>query len=243
MTELAQPVDWPAPRRVHACVSRRSGGVSEGGYASLNLAAHVGDEPERVAENRRRLAASLGLPSEPAWLEQVHGTRVVDPDRSAAGPADGAVTGERGRVLAVLTADCVPVLVADREGRRVGVAHAGWRGLAAGILPAVVGAMGVPGVRLIAWLGPAISAPAYEVGAEVRAAFVDANPAAAGAFRPGSAGRWHADLYALARASLAGAGVTAVGGGGECTFASESTFFSHRREAPCGRMASLIWLD
>jgi YfiH family protein len=235
--------DWPAPAHVRAVVTERSGGVSVGRYASLNLGAHVGDTADAVRENRRRLVDGFELSSEPRWLDQVHGTRIAVLDADESGSADGAVTRRQGVVCAILTADCLPVLLTDCAGTRVGAAHAGWRGLAAGVLPAAVTAMGAPGSELLAWLGPAIGPHAYEVGPEVRAAFLARDPAASGAFTLNARGRWQADLYALARRSLSAAGVTAVFGGGFCTSTDEERFFSHRREAPCGRMASLIWLD
>jgi hypothetical protein len=238
---LIEP-EWPAPPNVRAFATTRMGGVSTGLYASLNLGAHVGDAAAHVVANRRRLAAGLGLPADPAWLEQVHGTRVVDLDAAWSGPADGATASRPGTVCVVMTADCLPVLLADRGGRRVAAAHAGWRGLAAGVLPAAVAAMRTPPGEVVAWLGPAIGPAAYEVGAEVRAAFVARDAAAESAFEPNANGRWQADLYDLARRSLAAAGVTAVFGGGECTFSDPARFFSHRREAPCGRLATLIWL-
>jgi len=234
--------DWPAPARVRAWVSERAGGASAGSYATLNLATHVGDAPERVVENRARLVAAAALPAEPVWLEQVHGATVLDLDRDALAPADGAVTARVGVVCAVLTADCLPVLLADRAGRRVGVAHAGWRGLLNGVLPAAVRALRTAPAELVAWLGPAISAVAYEVGADVRDAYLERAPEAASCFAANERGRWQADLYALARASLAAAGVTDVYGGEFCTFGEDERFFSHRREAPCGRIATLIWL-
>ena len=234
--------DWPAPARVRAWVSERAGGASAGSYATLNLATHVGDAPERVVENRARLAAAAALPAEPVWLEQVHGATVLDLDRDALAPADGAVTARVGVVCAVLTADCLPVLLADRAGRRVGVAHAGWRGLLNGVLPAAVRALRTAPAELVAWLGPAISAVAYEVGADVRDAYLERAPEAASCFAANERGRWQADLYALARASLGAAGVTDVYGGEFCTFGEDERFFSHRREAPCGRIATLIWL-
>lgn len=233
--------DWPAPPGVRAWVTER--GTGAGRYGSLNLASHVGDDAAAVAANRARLRAGLGLPSEPVWLEQVHGTRVLDLDAEAVAAADGAVTSRAGVVCAVLTADCLPVLLADSAGRRVGVAHAGWRGLLHGVLPAAVRALGGPPDRLIAWLGPAIGPSAYEVGAEVRDAFVAAEPRAAARFAANARGRWQADLYGLARDSLAAAGVAAIFGGGFCTFRESARFFSHRREAPCGRMATLIWRE
>lgn len=242
MRALAYQADWPAPARVKAWVSVREGGISRAPYSTLNLGTHVGDEPGAVAENRRRLATALGLPAEPNWLTQVHGCRVVDLDEPWSGPADGAVTGRTGVVCVVLTADCLPVMLADRSGRRVGIAHAGWRGLAAGVIEAVVAAMETPPAEVLAWFGPAIGPGAYEVGDDVRSAFLDDDTEAATAFRPNQRGRWQADLYALARMRLQRLGVTSIHGGGSCTFSEPERFFSHRREAPCGRMASLIWL-
>jgi len=231
---------WPAPANVRAWVTERG---SPGRYGSLNLATHVGDDPAAVSENRTRLRAALDLPAEPRWLTQVHGTHVVDLDREAPGAADGAVTARPGVVCAVLTADCLPVLLCDRAGRRVGVAHAGWRGLSSGVLEAAIAAFGDAPQQVVAWLGPAIGQAAYEVGTDVRDAFVMRRPAAAGRFTPNGRGRWQADLYGLARDALAAAGVGCVHGGGFCTYTEAERFFSHRREAPCGRMATLIWLD
>ena len=235
--------DWPAPAHVRTWQTIRPGGVSRGAYSSLNLALHVGDDPAAVAANRARLSEGLGLPVPPAWLDQVHGARIVDLDASWSGPADAAVTGLAGTVAAVMTADCVPVLLCNRAGTRAGVAHAGWRGLAAGVVDAAVEALGCDPAEVLAWLGPAISQPAYEVGDEVRAAFVAGEPQAAGAFARNQRGRWQADLYSLARLALAAAGVDSVHGGTECTYADSARFFSHRREAPCGRQATLIWLE
>jgi len=234
--------EWPAPARVQAVATERGGGASRGLYANLNLGTHVGDEPDAVVDNRRLLAAKLELPEEPSWLEQVHGTTIVDLDTNSPRAADGAVTSSSNRVCAVLTADCLPVLFATTAGERIGVAHAGWRGLAGGVLPAAVAAMGGDPADLLVWLGPAIGPSAYEVGAEVRAAFSAADPGAAACFQPNARGRWQADLYGLARRSLAAAGVSAVYGGDFCTYLDAERFYSHRREAPCGRMATLIWL-
>jgi YfiH family protein len=240
--ELGFAPDWPVPSNIRAWVTERPGGVSAGSYASLNLAGHVGDAASNVAANRRRLREKLMLPSEPVWLDQVHGAKVLDLDTEPVGPADGAVTGQPGTVCVVLTADCLPVLLCDRAGRRIGGAHAGWKGLLGGVLPAAVRALGVPPGTVMAWLGPAIGPAAFEVGNDVRDAYLAADPNAARHFAPNQRGRWQADLYGLARASLASAGVDAVYGGGFCTFEERHRFFSHRREAPCGRMASLIWL-
>lgn len=241
--ELIRP-DWPAPARVRAVTTTRAGGESAGPYASLNLGDHVGDEPARVRANRARLREALGLGVEPRWLRQVHGARMVDAARAGADTeADGCVAAARGQVCAVLTADCLPILLCDRAGTRVAALHAGWRGLAAGIVEAGVRAMRTPGEGLLAWLGPAISQAAYEVGEEVRAAFVRADAGAAAAFVPSPRGRWQVDLYALARARLRAQGVTAVYGGEYCTATRSDLFYSYRRDGATGRMGSLIWLD
>lgn len=233
--------DWPAPPNVRALITTRSGGVSRGPYASMNPAAHVGDDPAAVAENRRRL--NRFLPGEPHWLEQVHGTAVYTVEAGASRTADAAVSRTPGVVLAVLTADCLPILLCDIDGRVVGVAHAGWRGLAAGVIERTVQAMGVEGERLLAYLGPAIGPRAFEVGEDVRAAHLDWDGAAAAAFAPGARpGKWLADLYGLARLRLSRLGVPAVYGGGACTFSEPERFFSYRRDGATGRMASLIWL-
>lgn len=233
--------DWPAPGHVRALVTTRSGGVSTGAYESLNLGARVGDDPAHLARNRAILRRCL--PAEPAWLRQVHGTAVVDVARAPAETeADGAVTREEQVVCAVLTADCLPVLFCDRDGSAVGIAHAGWRGLAAGILENTVRAMRMPPDRLIAYIGPGIGAQAYEVGEDVRDAFVRASLGAAAAFSGKSNGKFLADLYFLARSRLAAAGLAEICGGGFCT-ASEKRFFSFRRDGITGRMASLIWLE
>lgn len=240
------PVNWPAPHNVRAAVTTRIGGVSAGGYQSLNLAGHVGDASASVENNRARLGAELDLPEEPRWLEQVHGTQVLDLDDPGAmrsNRADAAVTRTAGRVAAVLTADCLPVFFSDVDGGCVAVAHAGWRGLAAGVLEATLAAMRIRPGLVTAWLGPAISQGAYEVDEPVRDAFVTAHPGNADCFIANANGRWQANLYALARLSLKRAGVASVHGGGFCTFLDQRRFFSHRRQAPCGRMASLIWLE
>ncbi len=233
--------DWPAPGRVRALITTRAGGVSSGKFASLNLSARVGDDPQCVARNRAILGACL--PAEPAWVKQVHGTAVIDaahatPDTEA----DGAVTRGPGTVCAVMTADCLPVLLSDRAGKRAGIAHAGWRGLAGGVLENVVRAMDLSPQDLIAYIGPGIGAHRYEVGEDVRKAFVDRNPAAARSFAPRQDGKYLVDLYGLARQRLAAAGVAEVHGGAFCT-ASEERFFSFRRDRTTGRMASLIWLE
>jgi hypothetical protein len=234
--------DWPVPARVHALVTTRRGGVSVGAYAGLNLGAHVGDDPAAVAANRHRLRHAFGLPAEPAWLDQVHGNGVVLLPRDGTGPADAAVTFTAGQVCAVLVADCLPVVLASRAGDRVGIAHAGWRGLAGGIVEATVAALGCAPAELVAWLGPAIGPQAFEVGADVREAFVSGDPGAAAAFRTGRTGRWFADLPALARRRLAALGVGDVRGDSPCTHSDPERFYSYRRDGATGRMAALAWL-
>ena len=233
--------DWPTPPRVKSLITTRRGGVSKDQYASFNLGLHSGDDPVAVAANRRRLRGLL--PDEPKWLEQVHGNRVVVADDLNGAPeADGSMARRTGTVCAVMMADCLPVLLCDRAGSAVGVAHAGWRGLAAGIVENTVQAMALPPAQMLAYLGPAIGPAAFEVGAEVRAAFLARDPAAATAFTPSADDKWHADLYALARQRLAHCGVTRVYGGGLCTASDPARFYSHRRDRATGRMAALIWL-
>jgi YfiH family protein len=234
---------WPAPPRVCAASTTRTGGVSQAPYDSLNLADHVGDDGRAVAENRAMLISALDLPAEPAWLRQVHGSRVIDAAAGSGTEADGSLARTPGVVCAVLTADCLPVLLCDEAGSRVAALHAGWRGLADGVIEAGVQAMQTPGARLLAWLGPAIGVDAFEVGDDVREAFCDADPAADAAFFTGRrAGRWQCDLHALARRRLASAGVHRIYGEPLCTYANADMFFSYRRDGRCGRMASLVWL-
>lgn len=238
------PFDWRLPRGIGAAFTTRLGGVSEAPWDSFNVASHVGDAPDFVMRNRARLRRLLDLPAEPSWLGQVHGVAVSDLDASAApGPqtADAAVARAAGRVCVVMVADCLPVLFASRDGAVIGAAHAGWRGLAAGVLECTVAAMGVPGAQLMAWLGPAISRRHFEVGEEVRAAFVAADPGAAACFAANERGRWQADLAGLARGRLGALGVTDISGGEWCTFADRQRFYSHRRDGKGGRMAALIW--
>jgi polyphenol oxidase len=234
--------DWPAPAGVRAVMTTRGGGASQAPYASFNLATHVGDDEAAVAENRRRLRSALQLPSEPAWLEQVHGIRVATVPGPRSGSADAIISFERGGVCAVLVADCLPVFLASRDGDRVGLAHAGWRGLAAGVVEAAVAALDCDAGSLVAWLGPSIGPAAFEVGGEVRKAFTDRDPAAEAEFRPGRGGRWLADLPALARQRLSACGVRSVHGGELCTYTDCERFFSYRRDGATGRMAALIWV-
>ena len=231
---------WPAPAPVRALTTTRAGGVSRPPWDAFNLAAHVGDAPQHVAANRAALRRRFGLPADPVWLQQVHGARVVEAGPAA--EADAVWSRTPGQVCAVLTADCLPVLLCDRAGDCVAAAHAGWRGLAAGVLEATVAALPADAADLMAWLGPAIGPDAFEVGDEVREAFVTADARAGAAFRPAGDGRWLADLYGLAHLRLAAAGVTRVFGGGLCTFTDRDRFYSYRRDGVTGRMASLIWL-
>jgi len=234
--------DWPAPDGVIAGCSVRQGGVSQGRYASLNLAAHVADDEAAVLENRRRFKAQCGLPAEPRWLSQVHGTKVaLEPDPGSLVRADAAFTRESDVVCAVLTADCLPVLFTSNDGSELAAAHAGWRGLNAGVIEATVSEFSVSPGNLLVWLGPAISQTAFEVGDEVRAAFLANDAAAAECFVENQRGRWQADLYALARQRLVRAGIKQVFGGNFCTYAESGRFFSYRRDGECGRMASFIY--
>lgn len=248
--------EWAAPPGVGTLVTTRNGGVSRGPYATMNLgfataARTVGDPAEHIAENRRRLDGFV--PSSPVWLDQVHGTAVatlegteLEAARAKPPVADAAVTREPGVVCAVLTADCLPVLFADRSGRAVGIAHAGWRGLAAGVLEATIDALGALGVApgdLVTWLGPAIGPAAFQVGADVVAAFAAIDPGSAVAFAPDARDRWRADIYRLAQRRLVAAGIADVAGGGLCTHADAARFYSYRRERETGRMAALVWLD
>ena len=236
--------DWPAPSRVRAASSTRNGGTSRGPWRTLNLADHVADDRDAVRRNRERLRIELGLPEEPRWLDQRHGARVVEaPGAPNRAPADGTVAREPGIVCAVLSADCMPVLLCDRDATVVAALHAGWRGIAAGIVEAGVGAVGDP-ARLMAWIGPAIGSVRYEVGPEVRDAMLAGDVGAHGAFRPsGAPGKWLADLECLVRRRLARCGVHSVHGGGACTASDPARFFSHRRDGVTGRMATLVWLD
>jgi len=233
--------DWPAPSPVKALSTSRHGGFSDGPWASLNLGVRGGDDADTVRRNRQRLAAEL--PAEPCWLHQVHGTHVVRHSGAVSSgsepAADAIVAFAPGQVCAVLAADCLPVLFCDRAGSRVAAAHAGWRGLAAGVLESAVASLECEPGQLMAWLGPAIGPQVYEVGDEVAAAFPREREAALK--RHGE--RWLLDLYMAARLKLAAAGIAAVYGGGFCTFSEAERFYSFRRDGETGRMASLIWLE
>ena len=232
--------DWPAPASVRACVTTREGGVSEAPFDSLNLGDHVDDRPEAVAENRRRLTEPFSI--KPAWLQQVHGIVVAHADPAVVATADASWTDTPGIACAAMTADCLPALFCDRAGTRVAAAHAGWRGLAAGVLEATLDHLDTAPADVLVWLGPAIGPTAFEVGPEVREVFVNQLPEAASAFVPShNAGKFMADIYLLARLRLAERGVTAVYGGVFCTV-NDPRFFSYRRASRTGRFASLVWL-
>lgn len=245
-SELVIAADWPAPRSVRAYTTTRRGGTSHAPYDSLNLGHHVGDDPARVAANRARLAAELQLPAAPEWLDQKHGNDVVHLGATpAAEPpqADAAVAFHPGRICVVMTADCLPVLICDTEGTRVAAVHAGWRGLANGVIAAAVAQLEAWDGSLIAWLGPAIGFEAYEVDDTVRTGLLAACPDAEDAFAATRPGHWLANLEKVARHQLRRLGIQDCYGGGWCTYHDQARFYSHRRDGPCGRMASLIWLD
>lgn len=234
--------DWAAPSAVKALVTTRQGGFSSGPYASTNLGAHVNDDPLAVARNRALLESFLPAPA--LWLAQVHGTRVVDAaDAAPDTQADAAFARADRVVCAIMVADCLPVLLCDDDATVVAAAHAGWRGLAAGVIEATLEAIGVQPQRLQAYLGPAIGPRAFEVGEDVLKAFTSGSPGALEAFQPLGARKWLCDLYALARQRLHTCGVERIAGGSHCTYSDPVRFFSHRRDRVTGRMAALIWLD
>ncbi len=236
--------DWPAPAQVRTAITTRQGGVSVGPYHSLNLADHVGDAPDAVGRNRERLREVLRLPSEPLWLEQVHGCDVAEADGSEAScRADAATSTRPGKICAVLTADCLPLLLCNRKGTRVAAVHAGWRGLAAGVIESTLKRFEDEPSELLVWLGPAIGPDAFEVGPEVREAFLASHTDDEACFVANHPGHWLADIYQLARNRLRRAGVGYVGGGDYCTVSEPELFFSYRRDGVTGRMASLIWLN
>ena len=241
--------DWPAPAGVRAATTTRQGGVSQPPFDSFNLGGHVGDAPAAVAANRKQLRESLSLPGEPYWLNQIHGTAVANLDTCSEGlpEADASITTVKDMVCAVLTADCLPVLFCDQAGTQVAAAHAGWRGLAAGVLEATVASFAAPPEQIIAWLGPAIGPQTFEVGDEVRQAFCEYDSTAAEAFTAVQSEtnekKWLADVYQLARQRLAAVGVNAVFGGGRCTFTEADEFYSFRRDGVTGRMVSLVWVE
>lgn len=243
MTRLLRP-DWPAPANVHAVCSTRLGGCSVGPFASLNLGGHVGDEPAKVAQNRQQYQQAAAMPGAPIWLNQVHGVTVATLTHNSENgiTTDAAISRGPDIVATVMTADCLPLLLCDITGTQVAAVHAGWRGLCDGIIEATLRTF-KPGAAVLAYLGPAISQAAFEVGTEVRDAFIKHDPLAAKAFIAGKAGKYHADLYQLARQRLAVCGVSQVYGGNYCTYHNSELFFSYRRDGQTGRMASSIWLS
>ena len=242
MTIVWIDADWPAPSNIRAGTTLRRGGVSKNACKSLNLGEHVSDDSAAVIENRRRFAADCGLPSEPRWLHQIHSVNVANGAPLQPDPGtDAMITREANTVCAVLTADCLPLVFAATDGSEVAVAHAGWRGLCNGILEATVAGMQTSPAEILAWLGPAISQPAFEVGAEVRDRFVERQAEATMHFVANTRGRFQADLYGLARQRLSALGVGGVYGGGRCTYTEQENFFSYRRDGQCGRMATFIY--
>ena len=253
--------DWPAPANIHAATTLRTGGVSQSPYFSLNPAAHVGDAADSVEKNRLIIKEMLALPAEPVWLEQVHSNRAVKAVNPPCPPlqkrggqqADASYTDEPGVVCAVMTADCLPLLVCSADGRQVAAIHAGWRGLLAGVIGNTVEAMQSPsnpplckrGARgdLLAWLGPAIGPECFEVGVEVRDAFLEKSAAYRPAFKEQGGGKCLADIYLLSKIELAALGISRVYGGTHCTVTEHERFYSYRRDAQTGRMATLIWRD
>lgn len=233
---------WPAVPGVRAGITTRRGGVSRGPYASFNLATHVGDDGDAVRENRERLAALLDLPAPPCWLAQRHGREVAVLPGAAGAEADAAYTRTPGAVCAVLVADCIPLLLAAADGTEVAAVHAGWRGLAAGVIEAALAHFRAPPPDIRAWIGPHISADCYPVGEDMRAACLGADPGAESAFRPAGPGRWLADLTLMATLRLERHGVTDIHASG-CTFSEPHLYYSHRRDGACGRMAALIWIN
>ena len=237
--------EWPAPDNVHAVTTTRAGGVSISPFDTLNLADHVGDEPAHVKENRRRLFHKLKLPAEPRWLKQVHGTHSLAADRSnpECCEADATFTSQQNVVCVVLTADCLPILLCNQDGTQVAAIHAGWRGLLDGVIESTLAEMDCGRDGLMAWLGPAIGPEVFEVGHDVRDAFIDRDSEAVTAFKQSANNKWLADIYALARQRLSRAGVSAVYGAGFCTYSDADRFYSYRRDGVTGRMATLIWIS
>lgn len=235
--------DWPAPRGIRAASTLRGVAYSQGAYRGLNLGTHVGDDPETVEKNRDCLAKSLGLRQPPAWLDQIHGIRCIEARPGIKSEADASFTRDPEVPCIVMTADCLPVLFATRDGAAVGAAHAGWKGLAGGVLEATLEALGT--TEVLAWMGPAIGPESFEVGPEVRQAFLERHPDAKDAFNKTGKDRYHADLYLLARLILTQAGVASesIFGGGRCTYRESDDFYSYRRDRTTGRMATLIWRE
>ena len=232
------PAAWPVPARVRAGITTRGSA-----QAPFNLALHVGDDPEAVRQNRDRLRKELGLPGEPAWLDQQHGSTAIHINNESCRSADAGYTDRPGTVCAVLTADCIPLLLAGTDGTEIAAVHVGWRGLCAGVAAAALARFRQPPQGVTAWLGPHIRAAAYIVGAEVRDACLAAVPGTGHAFSPAGSGRWHADLEKILQAQLRGLGLAELHAAPHCTHRDTGLFWSHRRGPPAGRMASLIWLE
>lgn len=246
--------DWPAPANIHAATTLRTGGVSQDTYFSLNPATHVSDDNGRVRQNRQIIREMLDLPAEPVWLDQIHSNRAVKAVKTASlQQADASYTNESGVVCAVMTADCLPLLVCSADGAQVAAIHAGWRGLLAGVISNTVEAMQIPpnslhckrgfSGDLLVWLGPAIGPDRFEVGTEVRDAFLEKSAEFNNAFKEQNKDKWLADIYQLARVELAAIGIAKVYGGTHCTFTEIERFYSYRRDTQTGRMASLIWRE
>ena len=234
--------DWPITENIYAATTLRTGGVSEGVFDSLNLALHVNDEVESVATNRKIMLQMLNLPSEPIWLNQVHGQHAINASNiTKVEEADASYTDEAGVVCGILTADCLPILLASKDGTKIAAVHAGWRGLLAGVISNTVVHLGT--IDCIAWLGPAIGVDCFEVGAEVRDVFLKKNTKFSIAFRQKEADKYLVDIYQLATIELASIGVFQVYGGGFCTVTDKERFYSYRREGETGRMSTLIWRD
>lgn len=233
--------DWPAPDNIHAVTTTRDGGVSMAPYAGLNLGAHVGDDINAVSDNRKQLRHQLALPNEPVWLSQTHSTDVADLDNLTPNlHADASTTSQTNIICAVLTADCLPILICDKQGQEVAAIHAGWRGLAAGIVDETLARLKSPAHECLAWMGPAIGASSFEVGHDVIDAYLAQSAEHRSAFRPAGE-KFLADIYQLAKTNLQMAGLNAIYGGQHCTYQQSEQFFSYRRDGVTGRMASLIW--
>ncbi|MEE2766355.1 MAG: peptidoglycan editing factor PgeF [Pseudomonadota bacterium] len=242
MSQLFIEADWGLPTSIHALTTLRGGGISSGPYASMNPARHVGDDAVSVSGNRRLLRESLGLPTGPFWLQQEHGARVIraEPGGGGANVADGSFSAVKGVVCAVMTADCLPVLLCNPDSGMIAAVHAGWRGLLVGVIESAMQSIGNGGM---AWMGPAIGPDAFEVSTEVRDRFLKKSTMFESAFRPGKGQNWLFDIYAAARSVLSECGADQVFGGHCCTYSDSARFFSYRRDGVCGRMASLIWRD
>jgi len=234
--------NWPAPKNIKAFTTTRETGVSDKSYASFNLAAHVDDNLLHVKKNRQLLFEALNLPSEPVWLEQVHGVQIINADHADKSPqADASFSTEKNNVCVVMTADCLPLLICNRQGTKVAAAHAGWRGLQAGVIEASIEALAENKQDILVWLGPAIGPEVFEVGDEVRQKFIDEMPETISAFTANKPGHWLADIYQLAKIRLQNIGISEIYGGDFCTYTDQQRFYSYRRDGATGRMASLIW--